>query len=273
VTLDKVRAYYEHFDEWRRLESPTGRFEFFRTMSTLDRYLKPEGRILDLGGGPGRYAIELARKGHRVSLVDLSPRQLEVARQKIRDADISGNIESVLEADARDLCAFPAEAFDAVLALGPFYHLVAHEDRVRAVREIARVLKPRGTVFATFIPRLAGLRGLIPRAGDTPDQVSVETVARVLEQGGFHNPSASGFQEGFYPSAEEVAALFRDAGLLCRQVLSIRGLADGVEEALWRVQAEGPSVFREFLRVIEQTESESAVVALCGHAMFVGEKR
>jgi ubiquinone/menaquinone biosynthesis C-methylase UbiE len=81
--LDKVRAYYGSFDEWGRLDSPEGVRELARALEFLEEKLAPGARVLDLGGGPGRYTIELARRGHRVVLADLSPAQLEIARRKL----------------------------------------------------------------------------------------------------------------------------------------------------------------------------------------------
>ena len=56
--LDKVRAYYGGFDEWGRLDSPEGIRELARALEVLTERLAPGARVLDLGGGPGRYTIE-----------------------------------------------------------------------------------------------------------------------------------------------------------------------------------------------------------------------
>lgn len=88
TNTDKVRAYYATFDEWSRLDSPEGAREFARALEILTERLSPGSRVLDLGGGPGRYAIELAHRGHRVVLADLSRAQLEVARQRVAAAGV-----------------------------------------------------------------------------------------------------------------------------------------------------------------------------------------
>jgi SAM-dependent methyltransferase len=83
VSKDAVRSYYASFGEreWQRLTNPDdGAIEFALTKQLLERYLPPSGRILDLGGGPGRYSIWLAGRGYQVVLADLSPDLLAIAR-------------------------------------------------------------------------------------------------------------------------------------------------------------------------------------------------
>jgi SAM-dependent methyltransferase len=106
-------------------------------LQILDAHLAPGSRILDLGGGPGRYAIELARRGHRVVLSDLSPELLEQARARIASApEVRDRIESVDEISAEDLSRYADESFDAVSAFGPFYHLVAEHERETLLRSV-----------------------------------------------------------------------------------------------------------------------------------------
>src|SRR5919199_4266218 len=126
VTKDAVRAYYAAFGEreWQRLINPDdGAVEFTLTKELLARYLPSSGRILDLGGGPGRYTIWLAQRGYQVVLADLLPELLAIARTQIADAGVSQQVEAIVEADACDLSCWPSASFDAILCLGPFYHL------------------------------------------------------------------------------------------------------------------------------------------------------
>src|ERR1700733_13265223 len=94
---DRVREYYSRFDEWARLDSASGALEFQRACKLLDKHLPSCARILDLGGGPGRYSMQLARRGHRVVLADLSATMLETARRKLAEAGVIDHIESIDE--------------------------------------------------------------------------------------------------------------------------------------------------------------------------------
>src|SRR5690349_14345668 len=143
--LDKIRAYYASFDEWGRLDSPEGARELTHALEILADKLPPGSRVLDLGGGPGRYAIELAKRGHRVVLADLSPALVEVARQRVAEAAVT--LEAFDIVHAADLGRYADQSFDAILAFGPFYHLVAEAERRQATAEIRRVLAPHGQAF------------------------------------------------------------------------------------------------------------------------------
>src|SRR5215212_6553355 len=138
MTNDAVRAYYASFGEreWQRLTNPDdGAVEFALTKHFLARFLPSSGRILDLGGEPGRYTIWLAEQGYQVVLADLSPELLALARTQIAAAGVDQQVEAVVEADACDLSRWPDASFDAVLCLGPFYHLPNPIDRARAAQE------------------------------------------------------------------------------------------------------------------------------------------
>ncbi len=126
MTRDAVRAYYAQFGEreWARLTHPTdGAVEYAVNRQLLAAHLPPTGRVLDLGGGPGRYTIWLAQRGYAVTLADLSPNLLAIARERIAQAGVAHRVEAVVEADACDLSRWEDGRFAAVVSLGPFYHL------------------------------------------------------------------------------------------------------------------------------------------------------
>ena len=269
---DRVRAYYESFDEWARLDTAEGRLEFDRAIDVLERYLQPSSRVLDLGGGPGRYTIALAERGHRVVLVDVSKSLVEQARQRIRaaGAGVRRSVEASYVANATSLEGFEDASFHAVIAFGPFYHLTTESEREAAGREIVRVLSPRGLLFAAFVPRLCGVAGLIVRGAQQPQQVVPDSLKAALETGVFHNASQTGFQEGFYFEPAEIEEFFEARGLSKRALVSLRGLAWCGEKAYWELSTALRDAARE---LIEETESHPAVVSCCGHALYVGRKR
>ena len=268
----RIRAYYDGFDEWGRLDAPAGRLEFERTLALLDRRLAPASRVLDLGGGPGRYTIALAQCGHRVWLADISPQQLAVAREKIAEAGVGESVESIDEATATDLAIYADGAFDAVVALGPFYHLVTEDERTQAAREIARVLDNGGLLFAAFMPRLTGLAGLIDRATADAAQVPPDALAAALETGVFQNPTARGFQEGFYAEPDEIGGLFAAQGFTRLDLQSLRGLAFGREDTLLALRDKAPALYESVVSLVDATAQDPRVIALCGHALYVGKK-
>jgi ubiquinone/menaquinone biosynthesis C-methylase UbiE len=190
---DRVREYYAQFGEreWLRLcNAEDGAIEFAVTRHALSTHLPKFGRILDIGGGPGRYTIWLAERDYRVVLADLSPHLLDIAREKIAEAGVAANVESIGVADARDLNQWPDGAFDAVLSLGPFYHLPELQDRRAATAEMVRVLRPGGLAFVAMMPRYSFLRRTIAVRDERRHLQQPEWLEQLTERGHFENDIA-----------------------------------------------------------------------------------
>ena len=270
--FDKVRAYYSDFDEWSRLDSPAGRLEFMLSIRHLEKHLAPKATVLDLGGGPGRYAIALAEGGHRTWLAELSPVLVAEAERRVEASRYRDNVIAITQANATDLATYGCESFDAVVALGPFYHLTTQAERQAAAREIGRVLAKGGLVFAAFIPRWTGLSGLIERAAACPKQVSAASFRRAFETGVFENEDNSGFQEGFYAFPEEMQDLFRQEGFEHVETVAVQGLAAGNEAELQRIEESNPELCREVLAVLDETSRDECIVAYGGHCIYTGRK-
>ena len=141
-----LNAYYENYDEDGRLGSRHGSVEYLTTMRYLHKYLRPGASLLEVGAGTGRYSIALAREGYRVSALELIARNIEVFRAKLRAED-DIRLE---QGNALDLSHYPDAAFDAVLLLGPMYHLYTEADQAQALREAVRVVKPDGYLFVAY---------------------------------------------------------------------------------------------------------------------------
>ena len=180
MTPEDWQRHYQPGLEAQRLGAGAGRIEFERTQAVIRRYLgEPPAVICDVGGGPGAYAVWLLTHGYSVHLVDPVSVHVEEARQALAEVG-SGNF-SVTVGDARSLEQGDASV-DSVLLLGPLYHLTERDERVAALREAYRVLKPRGLVFAAAISRFASLfDGMARDLLDEPEFQSI--VERDLKDG------------------------------------------------------------------------------------------
>jgi len=149
-----IKNYYNLYGEkeWLRLEkSLHGIVEYENTLHLLSRHLPSTGRVLDAAGGPGRYSIELARRGYNVTLVDLSDEQLKLAEKKIAEAGVS--VDSIQCMDICDLGVFTDNSFDSVLCLGGALSYV-REKAGAAMSELMRVAKPGGPVIVSVMSLL-----------------------------------------------------------------------------------------------------------------------
>ena len=185
---DRLRRFYdEEHDEWGRLETEVGSYEWATTTRHLAAFLPPPpARVVDIGGGPGRYAIWLAQRGYDVTLIDLSAYLVEQARRRSADAGVSVNC---IAADATNLSMLANDSFDAALSLGPFYHLLDSVERDQAADEMLRVCRPAAAVAVMLLNRAAGFLDALA-SGDL-DLFSPRYEAlweRIFSEGVYENP-------------------------------------------------------------------------------------
>lgn len=138
--------------EWDRLGE--GIIEYDLTAALMARHIRPGDRVLDIGGGPGRYSLLLAAMGCQVTLFDLSQGNLALARQKAQEQALP---LQTIHGNALDAAAYPDEPFDHVLMMGPLYHLFEEEERLQAIRNALAVLRPGGSLWLVFLMLLAGM--------------------------------------------------------------------------------------------------------------------
>ena len=143
---DYLREFYEIHDEDDRLTSRHGMVEYLTTMRYVEKYLKPDSRILEIGAATGRYSHALARKGYAVDAVELLGHNIEVFQQNT----LPGEPVSVRQGNALDLSGFGDNTYDITLLLGPMYHLYTVEEQKKALTEALRVTRPGGVVFAAY---------------------------------------------------------------------------------------------------------------------------
>ena len=157
--MSAVEEYYNcQYDEWGRLERH--KIEFEMTKRVLKEYIKAGSEVLDVGGGPGRYSIYLAQQGHDVTLFDLSEMLL---KQAADNADKAGVIlQKVIRGNVLELDKLlPDKTFDAVLCMGPLYHLLEEHERKEAIKQCLARLRPGGVLIAAFISSYATIIDLL----------------------------------------------------------------------------------------------------------------
>ena len=262
-----VEFYESLYDEAARGESVPVQIEFARTQEIVRRYLTTPGlRLADIGGGPGVHARWLANDGHHVTLVDPVPRHIDEAR---RVQSASGSIRAEV-GDARHL-DLPDAGFDAVLLLGPLYHLPKAEHRLAALSEAKRILEPGGVLFAAGISRFAALHDGFAREMLFEPGFR-EMAEKDLATGVHRNPDQrpDWFTTAYFHRPEELEAEMAAAGLSAVEVLGLEGLAGWLPnlDARWADAHDR----RMILDVLAALESEPSLRGASAHLLGVGTR-
>lgn len=211
-------AHYARGLEADRLASPKGQLEFTRTIEIIQRVLPLRPALVaDVGGGPGRYSAWLAERGYRVEHRDRVPLHVD----QMRSAGHTGVNTAVGDARALDL---PDSSTDMVLLLGPLYHLVHRDDRIRALTEARRILRPGGRVVIAAISRWsARLDGILTERLDQTRPTAVELIT-ASEEDGQLPPLAAGSFGGYTHRPHDLAAEVHMSGLALDDLVGVEGL-------------------------------------------------
>jgi len=268
--MDEIQEHYHLIEEKDRLSSGIGLLEKERTQGILNRYIdKKNAVILDIGGGAGVYSIWLASLGHSVHLVDASAKHSEQAK-KINEHS-KEKLQSISVGDARNLDQFPNESTDVILLLGPLYHLVNKEDRVKALDECWRILKKDGLLFTAGINRYASLydgllRGLID------DPMFMKILKQDLCDGQHRNETNNPqyFTTAIFQLPKEMEDELRTAGFSIKKTLPVEGPLWFVEsfEERWKNTQEK----KKLLDILSSIENEPFSLVLTQHYVVVSAK-
>jgi SAM-dependent methyltransferase len=264
-----IRKYYDDAPdrEWERFDHHPLEFEV--TKRLLSRHLgKRPLEILDVGGGPGRYSLWLAQEGHRVSLVDLSPGNVAFARAKAQELGIT--IEECAVGNALDLGPVTGgRTFDAVLLLGPLYHLLEESERIRAVDQALGCLRPGGLFAAGFIscyaPSFYAFKHCpeaLVGAVDLYHGWTVDGRNVVAED-------HAGFTDAHFTFPSEVNALMERFPLVKLGLHSAEGFLMPFEEGLKTV---GPEVLEACLDLAMRLIDREELTVLGEHFLYLGRK-
>ncbi|MGE5829207.1 MAG: methyltransferase domain-containing protein [Micromonosporaceae bacterium] len=259
----EIVAYYQRGGERDRLAAGDGRLEFLRTRDVLARVLPgPPASVLDVGGATGVYAAPLAAEGYRVHVVDPLPEH----------AEASGRCPGVTASvgDARCLAAADASV-DAVLLLGPLYHLTAGAERVRVWREAARVVRPGGVVVAATISRFASMLGGFVQ-GFLAEPAFVDIVRSDLASGVHRNPDhrLDWFTTAYFAHPEEPPVEASAAGLAVERVVAVEGplwMTGRLDEVL-----ADPARTATMLELLRQVEAEPSLLGASAHLLTVARR-
>jgi SAM-dependent methyltransferase len=219
--MEKVKTFYNRHREMEDRRLTDNALEMPVTLRYIEKYLSPGDRVLDIACGTGRYAEALLGKGYRLSVNDLSERNMALTLNRVKDHP---RLEHVCVSDAMDSSIWVRESWDAVLLFGPLYHLREKEQRLELLRKAKHHTTGNGLVYSAFMSRTAALlfgikhnpEGIMKKRGvqmfwDTG------TDEHFIEDTGW-------FTQAYFSFPEEIEPMMRQVGLRQMHLVGIEGV-------------------------------------------------
>ena len=262
-TTKIIRDYYDSAvqSEWNRI---AGRPEFLLTCRMLDRYIKYGDKVLDIGGGPGRYSLYLAGKGCDVTLLDLSPENTKFAVERAAEQELS---IKTITGDAQEADKLADGLFDHVMLMGPMYHLLEETDRITAVNAALNLLKPGGIIYVSFINLFAGI---IYYMKDAPDAFSWENEAvylsKVLTQ---EHYAGDAFTKAVFMEQTKILPFMERFPLKKLHLFGQESITSPCER---NIMSQSPEIINAWLDLCEKIWEREDLLSWSEHLMYIGRK-
>ena len=270
MTETLVREYYTEAvrKEWRRLVRDAYHgLEYRTTLHFLEAHLPQKGLVLDAGGGPGRYTIELARRGYEVVLLDMTPANLEFARRQIRRAKVQDKIANIVEGSIVNLSQFADNTFDATLCLGgPLSHVLDAHKRDKAISELIRVTKKRAPIVVSVMGRLSLL---VIELTLFQNEIEMPHFEQIRDTGDY--AGGSGFTACHFFLPEELRADFSDRGVTIVDMVGLEGISSHHDSKLNQL-AKDEKRWKIWLETHYRTCTHPSVVGMSEHLMIICRK-
>lgn len=271
---EEVLDFYNKGAEIGRLERGIGKIEYERTKEIILRYLPKEKVIIyDVGGGVGVYSKWLGKLGHEVHLIEISPNAVEYAKQ-INASD--SDIYHIEVGDARDIDK-PNESADIVLLMGPMYHLINIEDRLKALNEAKRVLKKGGLLVCAGITRYGSMLWGLSVYGSKNkvlDEIEFVNMIRGEIKEGQHirpNKYPNFIARSYFHLPKEFENEIINVGFINEKILAVEGPTWIVPtlDNLWESEDSKKTIL-DMARMLEEDEN---IMAMSPHFLTISIKK
>lgn len=266
-----MQAYYAKDEERDRLAAGIGQVEFLRTIEVVGRDLPPPPAVVaDIGGGPGRYTDHLLNLGYQVLHRDLVAHHVDQVRARHPVGTDTGDRLDTAAADACHL-DLVGDSVDAVLLLGPLYHLPDQDRRLQALAEAIRVVRPGGTIHAAAISRHAVLfDGILVKRLDRAHPQILDVLDEVLVSGRLH-PLFEGSFNGYTHTPDQLRAELEQAGLVVERLVNVEGVSFALGDLDERL--DDPEDRERLLFALRTSESAPDLLGVGPHLLATARTR
>ncbi len=245
MSLNVINFYNRNPEaEWGRLTCPYQCVELKSNLFLIDKYFPKSGTLFDIGCGPGRYSVEMLRRGFKVSMLDISENLLNHAKGILDELKLQP--ESIRSGDARHLSNFNENHFDAALVLGPLYHLQIQEDRLKVLKNLNRALKKGGVALVAYINTWGVLKcGM----NDFPDKLQdYDYLKHMLEEKMYDDSSQGGFTESYWCTPSLALEEVKNSDFEILSYAGSEGFISGMEPLVKELAQAHPQVYQNVIR-------------------------
>lgn len=260
-----IKAYGE-IDEKNRLQSTLARkVEFISTVETLNPYIHSNIKILDIGCGAGIYSIYYAKKGAKVTAIDLVPNHIKQLNKQAKKLDLhicsyTGN--------AIDLSYIENETFDLVLCLGPLYHLLSQQHRKKCIEECIRVSKPNGIIAFSYISPYSVFPCVI--RGDK-SRMSKELIKKIIIDKKISSNDKSCFwTDTFFYTPQDIEKLLKKENLIIIDHLASDGQSIAFQSLINTMTEKEFNIWLDYHR---KTCREPSIIGASNHGLIITRKK
>jgi ubiquinone/menaquinone biosynthesis C-methylase UbiE len=270
--MKSVIDYYSIFDEWGRLDREP--IEFMINWHYMKQYLPPSGKVLDNGGGPGKYAMELAKLGYQVTLSDLTPKLVSAAEAKAVELGVRDHFDGFHVLNATRLDGIADAAYDASLMLGPLYHLQQEDERVSALNELFRVTKKGGIVFGAFQTRIKMLLTSLQYPQHWTPNDNMDSINQFIQMGIFNHSDEGRFTGAYYFAVEEIKPFMENGGFETLELIGSSNLAALLTKEQKQYWADrGTGEYDQLLELLIRTAKDPSLLGISSHLLYIGTKK
>ena len=239
--MNELEKYYNKFNEEKRLNSRHGRVEFSVAIKYIEKVVggRKNLKIADIGAGTGKYSAYLADMEHEVVAVEPVKKNLSQIKEK------NENIKCIL--GYADKIKMPDEYFDITLLFGPMYHLISHEDKIKAINEAKRITKKNGYIFIMYLTNEYAFITYAIKEGN---------LRKCINDG---NLSSSDFsiisdKDGLYSYVrlDEINRIKQESGLSRRKIIAVDGATDYIRPYINKLSEEDFKVYIDYIMSIAE---------------------
>jgi len=264
-TIKTVQDFYNNnvTNEWNRIAN---RPEFLLTCRMLDRYIKPNDTVLDIGGGPGRYSLYFAEKGCNVTLFDLSHENIKFAGE--RAAEHGLKIKTIT-GDTQEADKLLGGQFAHVLLMGPMYHLLEENARINAINAALNLLKPNGILYVSFINLFSGMiyaMKVEPEVLASTASNEVKYVKNVISQKSF---AGDAFSKAFMIEQSEILPFMSRFPLKKLHLFGQESITSPCEDT---IMSKPKEIIDSWMNFCEKIWEREDLLSWSEHLMYVGRK-